>query len=491
MGWFLLTVLYVVIGVVGAGYLTGVRLWGQEQKRKALRSSERLKRFEARYAGVIKTDEYIENALKELQDKRSQHEQSLENAHQELEEEKSQHKQSLKLLEAQIQYAKTERAHAEEELNEAQTLLANASDEVMLINLGYYEPQYDFEFDGHWNAELKKLNQVMREMLRGIKNNPVVGGNAAGFIIQGMSFNNSLQKGRKMQIDTLKLMLRAFNGECSGFVAKVNFKNVELQKKRIEKAWGAINKIGERSNFVAISAQYKDAKTKELNLVFEYEEWKEREKEEQRRIRQQIRDEERAAREIENAQKNAEKEEKQYQEALEKARAEIDGANEKQKEKLQKQIAELEERVGEMEEKKRAISQAMLTKTGHVYIISNVGSFGEDIYKIGMTRRLEPLDRVKELGDASVPFPFDIHAMIRTTDAPTLEKALHNHFQGRRVNLENNRKEFFYVTITELAEELEVLKNELGLEAEFKLTLLAEAKQYRLSEAKRKHIEQP
>ena len=138
MGWFLLTVLYVVIGVVGAGYLIGVRLWGQEQKRKALRSSERLKRFEARYAGVIKTDDYIKNARQELQGERSQHE------------------QSLKLLEAQIQYAKTERAHAEERLNDAQTLLANASDEVMLINLGYYEPQYDFEFDGHWNAELKK-----------------------------------------------------------------------------------------------------------------------------------------------------------------------------------------------------------------------------------------------------------------------------------------------------------------------------------------------
>lgn len=469
MGWFLLTIFYLATGIL---FITGVSSWVQEQKRKTKRSLERLKAIEGKYGHIMDTDKYIEDAL------------------QDLEEVQSQHKQSLQLLEAQIHSAKTKRALAEEELNETQTLLANTSDELMLINLGYYEPQYNFEFDGHWSAELKKLNQTMMEMLREIKYNPLAEGNSAGFIIEEMSFNNSLPKGRKMQIDTLKLMLRAFNGECSGFVAKVTFKNVELQKKRIEKAWAAINKVGERSNFVAISAQCKDAKTKELNLVFEYEEWKEREKEEQRKIRQQIRDEERAAREIENAQKDAEKEEKQYQEALEKARGEIDGANEKQTEKLQKKIAELEKRVGEMEEKKRAISQAMLTKTGHVYIISNVGSFGEGIFKIGMTRRLEPLDRVKELGDASVPFPFDIHAMIRTTDAPSLEKALHNHFQERRVNLTNSRREFFYVTITELAEELEVLKNELGLEAEFKLTLLAEAKQYRLSEAKRKHIEQ-
>ena len=133
---------------------------------------------------------------------------------------------------------------------------------------------------------------------------------------------------------------------------------------------------------------------------------------------------------------------KRYQEALDKARNEVDGANEKQKEKLLSQIKELEERMKEMEEKKRTISQAEITKTGHVYVISNVGSFGDGVYKIGMTRRLEPLDRVKELGDASVPFPFDIHAMIRTTNAPGLENALHKHFDNKRVNLENTRKEF-------------------------------------------------
>ena len=143
----------------------------------------------------------------------------------------------------------------------------------------------------------------------------------------------------------------------------------------------------------------------------------------------------------------------------------------------------------EMEEKKRSISQAEITKTGHVYIISNVGSFGDGMFKIGMTRRLEPLDRVKELGDASVPFPFDIHAMIRTSDAPSLEKALHKQFDQNRVNLENNRKEFFYVSIEEIKEQLKTLKTELGIESEFQLTMLAEAKQYRQSKAKRIHLQ--
>jgi hypothetical protein len=160
------------------------------------------------------------------------------------------------------------------------------------------------------------------------------------------------------------------------------------------------------------------------------------------------------------------------------------------KAKLNSRIEELQNRIAEIEEKKRAISQAMLTKTGHVYIISNVGSFGENIFKIGMTRRLEPMDRVKELGDASVPFPFDVHAMIRTSDAPTLENALHDHFDYRRLNLENQRKEFFRVSIDEIKEELLGLKDTLGIDSELKLTLLAEAKEYRMSQAKRKHLEQ-
>jgi hypothetical protein len=106
-----------------------------------------------------------------------------------------------------------------------------------------------------------------------------------------------------------------------------------------------------------------------------------------------------------------------------------------------------------------------------------------------MTRRLEPMDRVKELGDASVPFPFDVHAMIRTSDAPSLENALHKHFERRRLNLENERKEFFRVSIDEIREELDQLRADLGIDSELRLTLLADAKEYRMSEAKRKHLE--
>ena len=202
-----------------------------------------------------------------------------------------------------------------------------------------------------------------------------------------------------------------------------------------------------------------------------------------------MREEEKAAKEAERARQQAETEEQQVQALLEKAQAEAALANEAERDRLNAKNDELQTNIAEIEAKKRAISQAMLTRLGHVYIISNVGSFGENVYKIGMTRRLEPMDRVKELGDASVPFPFDVHALIRTSDAPSLENALHKHLNERRLNLENDRKEFFHVTIDEIRDELENLKQQLGLDSEFRLTLLAEAKEYRISQAKRKHLE--
>ena len=124
-------------------------------------------------------------------------------------------------------------------------------------------------------------------------------------------------------------------------------------------------------------------------------------------------------------------------------------------------------------QKERAISRAQLTKSGYVYVISNVGSFGEQVYKVGMTRRLEPMDRIYELGDASVPFPFDVHAMIYSENAPELESALHGFLSERRVNMVNPRKEFFQVSLNEI----ENFARDKSLKIEF--TKLAEAKEYR------------
>jgi hypothetical protein len=168
------------------------------------------------------------------------------------------------------------------------------------------------------------------------------------------------------------------------------------------------------------------------------------EREEQARIREQIREEQRVEKEAKEELERAERERKAVETALQKALVETEGKHSAEVELLRAQLAEAEARTT------RAISMAEITKTGNVYVISNLGSFGRDVFKIGMTRRLEPMDRVYELGDASVPFPFDVHMMISCTDAPKLEMALHRAFHNRRVNKVNLRKEFFRASIDEI-----------------------------------------
>lgn len=389
-------------------------------------------------------------------------------------------------LGAVLQELSALKQQAQADLDLIEEALKLKSDDAHLLEVGYYEPVYGFEDLPRYEAELAKIKEKQKELLK----TDGEGGDrrAAACATESITYNGSEAQGRQLLKKVLRLMLRAFNGECDSFIARVNYRNVDTMKKRIQSSFDQINKLAETWH-CCISDAYLKNRTKELELVFEYEEQKQREKEEQAEIRAQMREEEKAAKEAEREQLRVEKEEAQYQQLLEKAQQEAASAGEKDKARLSSEIEELQKRIAEYEEKKRAISQAMITKLGYVYIISNVGSFGENVYKIGMTRREDPMDRVKELGDASVPFPFDVHALIRTSNAPALETALHKHFDRRRMNLENLRKEFFRVSIDEIRAELESLRDELGIESELRLTLLAEAKQYRMSEAKRKHLE--
>jgi multidrug efflux pump subunit AcrA (membrane-fusion protein) len=214
---------------------------------------------------------------------------------------------------------------------------------------------------------------------------------------------------------------------------------------------------------VNITREFLQLKLQELYLVHEHRVKLQEEREEQQRIREQMREEEKAQRELEQAQEEAAKEEVVAERALEKARLAFERATKGQIEATEQtkaqnaalaaQVAKLENELKEaIDRKAKAIARAQLTKSGHVYILSNIGSFGEDVYKLGLTRRLEPLERVKELGDASVPFEFDVHAMIYSENAPELERKLHSHFSDRRVNMVNLRREYFRVTLEEIIE---------------------------------------
>ncbi|MGQ2983234.1 DUF4041 domain-containing protein [Flavobacterium sp.] len=333
-----------------------------------------------------------------------------------------------------------------------------------LSEYGIYQPIYDFDKSDQYRDKQNQIREAQKEMINE---------GTAATCSKNWTIDGSEAKGKASTTRLVKLVLRAFNGESDALIAKVKWNNVNQLRDRILKSYEAINKLGE-GNAVAINRTYYTLKIQELKLEYEYQAKKQREKEAMKAIQDELREEEKAKRDFERAQKQAEKEEGIYQRALEKIQREMGVADLETQARLKEQIAVLE---AELEEarlrKERALSMAQQTKRGHVYIISNIGSFGENVYKIGMTRRLEPLDRVRELGDASVPFLFDVHAMIYSDEARTLENELHKAFEHRKVNMLNQKREFFKVTLEEIEEQIKIL----GFKAEF--TALAEAMEYR------------
>lgn len=333
-----------------------------------------------------------------------------------------------------------------------------------LVEFGVYEPIYDFEKSDDYRVEQSKIIEQQKWEIANER---------AATCTANWTIDGNEAKGKASTKKFIKLMLRAFNGECDALIAKVKWNNIGQMQERIKKSFEAINKLGE-SQRTYIETEYKNLKLKELILEHEYQLKRQKEKEELRSAQEELREEEKARREFEQAQKQAEKDEANYEKALEKARKEVEEATGEKQQKLQMKIELLEQELREARERKeRALSMAQQTKRGHVYVISNIGSFGENVFKIGMTRRLEPTDRVRELGDASVPFKFDIHSMIFSDEAPTLENELHKAFSNRKVNMINGRREFFNVTIDEIEEKIK----ELGLDAEF--IKLPEAMEYR------------
>ncbi len=332
---------------------------------------------------------------------------------------------------------------AEARLTRLQSEIVSSEHIVEIQSFGLYHPRYSFENSSEYSARLKDIRAEQAKMLKE---------QTAAICPKNWMVDGSLSKGRKMLQEHAKLVLRAFNGECDAAVSKVKFSNVDRINKQIQKSFTSLNKLSAAKKIV-IADRYLELKLSELYLVYEHRQAAEEEKETQLEIRRQMNEEQRALKEIEKAQKDAAKDESKYEKALAKARAELEESTGRQHDKLEGLVSKLQNELSAaIDRKVKSIARAQLTRSGHVYILSNIGSFGEGFYKIGMTRRLEPLDRVYELGDASVPFRFDVHAMIYTEDAPNLEAALHQEFEDRRVNKINRRREYFRVSLEEIAE---------------------------------------
>ncbi len=286
----------------------------------------------------------------------------------------------------------------------------------------------------------------------------------------------------KANIAIYRLMVIALSAELQNILHSISYG-------KIEDALGAVTAVTDKYYAIATDGSQNIAPTikkfiGELNYYFqeavkiEYEYYvqKERAKEEQRAIREQMRQEAEERRELERQQKKIEKEEGKFVEQIAMLTSQAADISDPEKySQLQDRIKELQEQLANVSAKKERIIHLQNGKAGNVYVISNLGSFGDDVFKIGMTRREEPMDRIRELGDASVPFPFDVHAMIFSDDAVSLETQLHHILNDRRVNKVNLRKEFFRIGLGEL----ESLVEDTCPTASFKRTMLAE--QYRQS----------
>lgn len=264
------------------------------------------------------------------------------------------------------------------------------------------------------------------------------------------------------------MIIRAFNIECDFLINKVSVSSYAKTLKRISAISFELENLAQAFGLV-FNEEFIKLKLLECQLVYEYRFKKKEEKEYLALERQKIRDEKQAQRDYEREIEEANFDEEKYQNLLMQTKKELELS--KDKEILEIKILKLEALLKEAEERKqRAISMAQITKKGFIYIISNLGSFGENVYKIGMTRRLDPMDRVIELGDASVPFRFDVHAIIECDNAPQLKYDLHNFLSHKRVNAINLRKEFFRVSIEEIEQALDEIlgKNNYDLKKDIK-----------------------
>ncbi len=315
-------------------------------------------------------------------------------------------------------------------------------EEILLESFALYKPKFKFQTSEEYKNRLDACREKQKQLIKG---------GAAVIANENWTVNNSKSEGRKMVNDMKKLMLRSFNNECDYCVDNVKFNNMEVNEKRIEKSFEELNKLG-RIMQASITDAYKKLKYEELYIAFEYQQKKQEEKEEQKRLREELREQQKLEQEIRQAREKLAKEKKHFARAIDELESKLkEATNDSERALVLEKLEEVKGQYSELEKEEKVIDyREQNAKAGYVYIISNIGSMGENVYKIGMTRRLEPLERIDELGDASVPFQFDVHALIFSENAPALEAKLHEHFYKTRLNKLNHRKEFFRADIYEI-----------------------------------------
>lgn len=306
---------------------------------------------------------------------------------------------------------------------------------------GLYEPKYYMNNSSQYKQWLKELRDKQKKM---ISSKEAIETNTEWRV------NDSKREGNKLINRVMKIAFRAFNGECDAIIATVKYySKYEARRERIYRSYETVNEMIDIMN-MRISQGYLVLKYEELDLVFGYELKLKEEREALSKLREIQRDEEIAKQEYEREINRIEKEQTHYRNELAKIREELKKTAEKEKQKYEKRIDELLKKVEQLEEEKINYKNLFENKAGYVYIISNIGAFGESVFKIGTTRRLDPYERIDELSNASVPFRFEPHALIFCENCYEVEREFHNYFGKNRINSINMYKEFFNIPIAVL-----------------------------------------
>ncbi|MFM1581245.1 DUF4041 domain-containing protein [Helcococcus bovis] len=351
-------------------------------------------------------------------------------------------------------------------LNVLKKELIVIEEDIEMESFSLYRPRYDFVNSIKYKEKLDIVRANQKTMIKD---------KTAVSYFDNWTVDGSKQKGRKMTNDNIKQILRSFNNECEAAINKVKFNNISTIENRIYKSYEQLNKLNE-TNKVSISYSYLEEKIKELHLAYEYEKKKQEEKEELREQREREREEKKLQEEINRKKKNIDKDITHFKNVLDELYKKLKNLkNVEERKAIEDEILDINNKIQEKEEEKQELDYRSANATaGYVYIISNIGAFGENIFKIGVTRRLDPYERIAELSSASVPFKFDIHALIFSYEAYQLETALHTKFEKNRVNAINNRKEFYNITLEDIKKTLEEYKN-----LTFDFNEIAEAEEYR------------
>lgn len=369
-------------------------------------------------------------------------------------------------LEIKLENKKQDLINLENEIETKEKMLIETEEKILLESVGFQNPSYRCMDSESIKIKIKEVREKQKQMFKDKK--ATTRGN---WIIDG-----SVRKGEILINSMRKQIIRSFNNECEVIINKVKTSNTSLARNKIRKTFDSLNKLYEK-NKVQISTSYLNLKFDELELVHDYNLKKEEEKEELRKAREIEKEEKKIQKQLAKEKEKYNKQNDKIKKSINKLSNQLNTVVDEEKEKLKQEIEALKQQIKDNNKEITKIQEYKeRPKAGYVYIISNIGSFGENVYKIGVTRRDEPIGRIKELSGASVPFKYDIHALIFNKDAFALEKELHDKFDKNRINKVNRRKEFFNITIEDVKEIVD--KNQSNT---YHFKEIAEAQEYKQS----------